>query len=155
MSTSDAQSQRSSRQIPEVPQARPSPRSSAPKPPKIALPLRSQKLVVPSQLAKQPAACPVCLRHACQLKTHRTLVAHSKRRLSLAPSNEGSGNSNSSLVKRLRQSAYTKSYAYYYAQIFVDMDIASSRVDPFFDLPLSSDVNNPEIHSLFYKCKPF
>lgn len=155
MSTSDAQFEPPSRQTSEAPQARPSLRAIAPRPPQVK---RPQRLVVPSSLphrASRPPTCPVCLRRGCQLKTHVALAAYSQRGGLLAASAEGSGLSSTSIAQRFNESVYTKSYAYYYAQIFVDTDIAASRIDPFFDLPLPPDSNSPEMHSLFYHCKQY
>jgi hypothetical protein len=158
MSTSDGQSQPSSRYTSEAPQARSSLRPIAPRRPPVTLPSRSQRRIVPSSLPHRPSrppTCPVCMRRSCQLKTHRALAAVSQQNGSLAPSEEDTGTSSISVAERWRNSVYTKSYAYYYAQKYVDADIASSRVDPFFDLPIPSETNNPEMHSLFYKCKDY
>jgi hypothetical protein len=152
MPISDAQCQPLSRQTSEAPRAR-SLRAIAPKPPQVN---RPHRLVVPSSLphrASRPPTCPVCLRRGCQLKTHVALAAYSRRGGSLAASNGGFGVSSTSIAQRSSESVYTKSYAYYYAQIYVDTDIASSRIDPFFDLPLPPESNTPEMHSLFHKCK--
>jgi hypothetical protein len=156
MSTPDAQSQHTSREASEA--ARPSSlRPLASKPPARLLPSNARSLVVPSFLPYRTSRlllCAVCSRRGCQLKTHKALVAAYSRRGSLAPSDDGTGSPDPSPLERLRRSAYTKSYAYFYAQIYVDSDIASLRVDPFFDLPLPAETNTSEMQMLFHKCEP-
>ena len=158
MSTPGALSRNPSKEASEV--SRPSFRPLAPKT-KLPIQPRSyhpRSLIVPSSLpyrANRLALCPVCSRRGCQLKSHKALISHISRRGSLAPSENGSITLSTSKAERLKQSAYTKSYAYFYAQIYVDADIAASRVDAFFELPLPCGVNKPEMNMLFLKCANF
>lgn len=154
MSTPDAQPQQNSREASET--ARPSSlRQLAPKPPARLLPSNARSLSLLPYRASRPPQCAVCSRRGCQLKTHKALVAAASRRGSLAPSDDGAGSSEASPVERLslKQSSYVKSYAYFFAQVYVDHDIASLRVDPFFDLPLPIENNSSEMHMLFHKCE--
>lgn len=92
--------------------------------------------------------CPVSRRRACRLSSHKSFVTESKRVHEPAngavqpPSRQNAAN----------DTAYANSYAYHFAQSFVDGDMAAGRVDPFYRLPVP-DSTHPQLHRLFHDCK--
>jgi hypothetical protein len=97
-------------------------------------------------------SCPICpafRRRACRLSSHKFFAKESKRVHEPAngavqlPSRQNAAN----------DAAYANSYAYLFAQSFVDSDMAAGRVDPFYRLPVP-DSTHPQLHRLFHDCKP-
>jgi len=99
-------------------------------------------------LPGRPAAklCPVpgCRTVVCQLKSHKHFAAAKSGTTPL-----GSDIARSTCD----DDPFKHSYAYRLAQTFVDRDPAASRVDPFYNLPISANINTPEMHALFHDCE--
>ena len=111
---------------------------------------RRSALTATSSLSRAPRSkvCPVCFRGSCQLDSHKQFTK-SKRlsdKLRQASSRTSSSPSDDTV--------YSQSYAYRFAQTFVDTSLAASRVDPFIDLPVSASTH-PQLHGLFHDCKPW
>jgi hypothetical protein len=130
-------------------------RHLAPKP----LPLARPRLGRPSTgtsvssvfPASRPFACPVCGRVWCQLKSHKAFAQQKELEWKIADA-DVSMQHRRTLPK---DTTYQRSYAYLFAQHYVDPDIAASQVDPFINLPIPDNANL-EIHRLFHDCKlPF
>lgn len=127
-------------------------RHLAPKP----LPLERPRAGRPSKgksvssifLASRPFACPVCGRVLCQLKSHKSFARQKELEWEVADA-DVSMQHRRNLSK---DTTYQRSYAYLFAQRYVDPDIAASRVDPFINLPIPDNAN-PEIHRLFHDCQ--
>lgn len=98
----------------------------------------------------EPSSCTICpafRRRACRLTSHKSFVNGSERAHQPA---------DGTIQTQSRQSgfndaAYASSYAYRFAQIFVDSNIAAGRVDPFYKLPVP-DSAHPQMHRLFHDC---
>ncbi len=91
----------------------------------------------------------VCQRDGCQLASHKTF-AKLKGRKERDPA--------SSLNAQHRHDGpddivYKQSYAYHYAS-FVDVSLATSRIDPFLGLPIPES-SHPQLHRLLHDCKEF
>jgi hypothetical protein len=126
-------------------------RPLAPKLPAIALrPLLAKSSTSPAQNAptprRGPSLCLICYRPACQLLTHRALGASLRSGDAIVPNNHY----NTSPIK---DPVFAASYAYTLARQYVDKDIAASKVDPFYDLPVKPDFNTPVMHRLSHQCK--
>lgn len=92
--------------------------------------------------------CPVFQRPACRLRSHKAFAKAPKR----APQAGNGTIPTQSHRPAENDAAYAHSYAYRFAQSFVDSDIAAGRVDPFYKLPIP-DSTHPQIHRLFHDCK--
>jgi hypothetical protein len=144
----------------EAPGAAPSRRSAprqplkslktlAPKPPQAQRPVSSRRInttSVSSVVGRgNPLTCPVCRRRACRLSSHKSWAKDSNQ--------PGDG----AIPLHVRQNVikdtpYANSYAYHFAESFVDVGIAAGRVDPFYQLPIP-DSTHPQLHRLFHDCK--
>jgi hypothetical protein len=121
----------------------------APKPPQPQRPVSSRRTNATTVLSVvgrgSPLTCPVCRRRACRLSSHRSWAKDSNK--------PGDG----TVPLHIRQNVindtpYANSYAYRFAQSFVDVSIAAGRVDPFYQLPVP-DSTHPQLHRLFHDCK--
>ena len=125
-------------------------RNLAPKPPeslsRIARrsPVARASSSIPS-LRQNPRVCRFCGRLRCTLATHR---AYWDRNLSGAADPA----SLEASMNRLRNTPYVESYSYAHYRVYIDRDIAASRLDPFLELPISERPNINELHSLFFDC---
>jgi hypothetical protein len=98
-----------------------------------------------------PSSCTVCpafRRRACRLSSHKSFVNGCKRAYQPADGTVQTQCRHGGF----NHAAYAKSYAYHFAQNFVDSDIAAGRVDPFYKLPVP-DSTHPQMHRLFHDCK--
>jgi hypothetical protein len=93
------------------------------------------------QIQGTPRGCPLCRRVGCQVRSHKAFVAQSRT----------ASTSTSTSKSKQSDDIYTKSYAYFYAQEYVDADLAAGKVDPFHKLPIRQET--PELHMLFHDCK--
>jgi hypothetical protein len=121
----------------------------APKPPQPQRPISSRRTNATSVLSVvgrgSPLTCPVCRRRGCQLSSHK---------LWAEDSNQPGGGTVSLHVRQnvIEHTPYANSYAYRFAQSFVDASIAAGRVDPFYQLPIPGNTH-PQLHRLFHDCK--
>jgi hypothetical protein len=138
---------------PTVPRLSPRPlKPLAPKPPQAersGFPGSANHRAISS--VAEPSSCTICpafRRRACRLTSHKSFVNGSERRHQpadgtiQAQSRQGGYN----------DAAYANSYAYRFAQTFVDSNIAAGRVDPFYKLPVPDSVH-PQMHRLFHDCE--
>lgn len=80
------------------------------------------------------------------LQSHRLLAAQALH------SATSSSSSDEDACAAVQMAAYTKSYAFFYAQQYVDRDIAEGQFDAFFKLPIDGE-QPAELHALFRSCK--
>lgn len=116
--------------------APPSLRSLAPKP---FMKSESQSLAIRSATPlssgssaskrRSPAACAVCYRVGCQLPTHSAYFSKSHDSRSTSVQKEDGPATQPSV-------SFAASYAYRLGRQYVDPNIAASKVDPFYNLPL-------------------
>lgn len=98
-----------------------------------------------SALQKSKSTCTVCLQPGCRLLTHRAFGTSIQAAENL-PLNQ------LRISSRPKETTFTSSYAYTLGRQYVDKDIAASKLDPFYDLPVKSNFNTPEMHRLFHDC---
>lgn len=96
---------------------------------------------------RSPPIC-FCRRKACQLSSHKSYVKECKR---VNPPGDGTVRPHIQ-QNAVKDNAYANSYAYYFTQSFVDVNIAAGRVDPFYKLPVP-DSTHPQLHRLFHDCE--
>lgn len=96
------------------------------------------------------AICQVCRRLNCTLRSHKAFISAIVAANQEAEKSISSSSSDDS--PRFRDELFTKSYAYFWAQQFIDPDIAADQFDPFHKLPLPDELNNGEMHGLFHRC---
>lgn len=89
---------------------------------------------------KRIPICDVCGRLACQPRSHEDLAAKTKGKRSVVGSN----------FIAITDEAYKSSYAYHLAQTYVYPALGQGRVDPFYNLPLTGELNTDHNHFLFH-----
>jgi hypothetical protein len=91
-----------------------------------------------------PKTCAVCGSDACRLRSHKDFIRHKLLPLS--------GPRSGKCHEQIAKSLYTKSYAYFWAQQYVDADPAASQIDPFYNLPIPEG-RQPGLNRLFRDCE--
>lgn len=116
-------------------------RPLAPKPPE-HIPIRAGR--GPPQV-RQSDRCSTCFKRNCTLLSHRMYNT---------PSSKHRSRSTSRPPIPPRDHVFEASYASRLASRYIDKSLATDRIDPFFDLPLPTELQErkAQMHELFHKC---